>query len=482
MPIPSTVVPGVRGVRRSAVLAWLAVALATATAALAAPAAPPGGRQENAASRLIAAALADSQAAARLAELCDTCGPRLPGSAGLDCALAWALARMRADGLAAVRAETVLVPHWVRGEERAECVAPVRFPLRLLGLGGTVGTPAAGLEADLLCVRDFAELEARGGEARGRIVLFDQPWEGYGKTVQYRARGADAAARHGAVACLIRSVTGTSLANPHTGVMHYEDRADSAWTGVPMIPAAALTVEDAGRLRRLANRGLPARVRLYLGARTLPDTVSANIVGEVRGRERPDEIVLIGAHLDSWDVGTGAHDDGAGCVIVMEAARLIARLPQPPRRTLRVVLFVDEEQTQAGGRAYATLHADELARHVAALECDSGGFPPVGFSVQADSSIVARVRELAGPLATVGATEIGEGYGGVDISFIVAQGVPGIGHRVDSPHYMDYHHSPADTFDKVDARDLALSVAAVAGLAWALAEDPAPLRPPVPAP
>ena len=185
---------------------------------------------------------------------------------------------------------------------------------------------------------------------------------------------------------------------------------------------------------------------------------------------------MIGAHLDSWDVGTGAHDDGAGCVIVMEAARLLAGLPQPPRRTVRVVLYVDEESSQAGGRAYAEAHAAEISRHAAALECDSGGFPPAGFSVDGNAVQVARVAELARALAPVGAAEVKAGGSGADIAAIVALGVPGLGHRTESGPYMDYHHSPADTFDKVDPGALARNVAAVAGIAWALAEDASPLR------
>lgn len=458
----------------------VALAAFVAPAALAAAPSPPPTSEAAAPlpsiTRLLAAALADSHAWSRLGELCDLVGPRLNGSAGQARAVAWALNGLRADGLTSVRAEPVQVPHWVRGEESAECLEPLRFALPVLGLGGTVGTSSAGIEAELLAVRDFDELAARATEARGRIVLFDPPWEGYGKTVQYRSRGADAAAKHGAVACLIRSVADVSLATLHTGVMRYADRADTAWTGVPQIPAAALTVEDAGRLHHLARAGHAVRVRLSLGARTLPDTESANVVGEVRGRERPEEIVVIGAHLDSWDVGTGAHDDGAGCVIVMEAARLLARLPVAPRRTVRVVLFADEENAQTGGRAYAAAHAGELARHVAALECDSGGFAPRGFSVQGDSATVAQVRALARPLAAVGAAEVTPGGSGVDVSFIVKQGVPGLGHRVDGERYFEYHHSPADTFDKIDARDLAKNVAAVAALAWALAEDPEPLH------
>lgn len=453
--------------------------LLVALTALCAPAALPAASPpppETTMARLLATARADSHAWSRLAELCDLVGSRLNGSAGQARAVAWALAEMRADGLTAVRAEPVQVPHWVRGEESAECLAPLRYPLAVLGLGGTVGTPPGGIEAPLLAVRDFDELEARAAEARGAIVLFDPPWEGYGRTVQYRGRGADAAAKHGAVACLIRSVTDQSLATLHTGIMRYADRTDSAWAGVPRIPAAALTVEDAGRLDRLERTGHPVRVRLSLGAQTLPDAASANVVGEVRGRERPEEIVVIGAHLDSWDVGTGAHDDGAGCLIVLEAARLLARLETAPRRTVRVVLFADEENAQSGGRAYGKAHADELARHVAALECDSGGFAPVGFSVQGDSVALAQVRALAAPLAAVGADSITPGGSGVDVSFIVKQGVPGLGHRVDGSRYFAYHHSPADTFDKIDAGDLAKNVAAVAALAWALADAPAPLH------
>lgn len=426
-----------------------------------------------AAARLAEAALNSPQAYDRLGQLCDVFGPRLSGSAELADAIDWALAELRRDGFANVRGEPVMVPHWVRGEEWAWVTAPRRFRLTLLGLGGSVGTPPEGIEADLLVVSSFAELEARAAEAPGRIVLFDQGWEGYGKSVQYRSRGAVEAGRRGAVACLIRSVTGSSLATPHTGVMRYDD--DPA---VPRIPAAALTVEDAGRLRRLAERGLPVRVHLFMGARTLPDAASANVVAEIPGRELPEEIVVVSGHFDSWDAGTGAHDDAAGCIIAWEAARLLRATGLIPRRTVRLVLYADEEQTQAGGHAYAAAHAAALPRHVAALECDSGAFPPAGFSVQADSTAVAHIRELASALlAPLGASAIGPGGSGVDVSFIVKEGVIGLGHRVDAPRYFDYHHSPADTFDKVDPEALARNVAAVAVIAYLIAEDPELPRP-----
>jgi carboxypeptidase Q len=425
--------------------------------------------------RLIAAALADSAAWRRLGDLCNSVGSRLNGSEGQARAVSWAVREMRADGLADVHTERVMVPHWVRGGESGQVVSPVSFPLRLLGLGGTEGTPPAGIEAPLLVVRDFDELTARATEARGRIVLFNEAWQGYGQTVRYRARGADEAARCGAVACLIRSVTPNSLATPHTGIMRYADRADTAWAGVPRIPAAAITIENAERLQWLADAGASIRVRLRLDDRTLPDVESANVIGEVRGRDRPDQIVLIGAHLDSWDVGTGAHDDGAGCLMVLEAARLIRTLPQPPRRTIRVVLYQNEENSQSGGRGYAEDHAAELPLHVAALECDSGGFRPAGFSVTTGGDALARVARFARPLEEIGADDVTVGGSGADVAAIVKLGVPGLGERTEG-NYFDYHHSPADTFDKVDARALAQNVAAVAVLAWSLAEDPQPLR------
>ncbi len=441
------------------------------------PVAPVPGVSAATVRQLMTAALADSNAWRRLGDLCNEAGSRLNGSDGQARGVQWALKEMQADGLAGVHAEKVLVPHWVRGAESGEVLAPAPFALRLLGLGGTVGTPAEGIEADLLVVRDFDELRARAAEARGRIVLFDEPWQGYGRTVRYRGRGADEAARLGAVACLIRSVTPTSLGTPHTGIMHSADRADTAWASVPRIPAAAVTVEDASRLHWLADAGEKIRLRLRLDDRTLPDAESANVIGEVRGRENPDQIVVIAAHLDSWDVGTGAHDDGAGCLMVLEAARLIRQLPEPPRRTVRVVLYQDEENSQSGGQAYAVGHADELPRHVAALECDSGGFRPTGFSVSFDEIAVARVRQLAQPLREIGADSVAAGGSGADVAAIVKLGVPGLGERTDpAANYFDYHHSPADTFDKIDARLLAQNVAAVAVMAWSIAEDPKPLR------
>jgi carboxypeptidase Q len=337
------------------------------------------------------------------------------------------------------------------------------------GLGLSDGTGPDGIEAEILAVRDFEELEQRAAEAAGKIVLFNPPWEGYGKTVQYRTRGASQAARHGALACLVRSVTHTSLATPHTGMMHYEDDA-------PRIPAAAITIEDAGRLHRLSQRGFQPRVHLYMEAENHGETTDANVMGEIRGRERPDEIVLVGGHLDSWDVGTCAHDDGAGCVIALAAARLLKAMDLVPRRTVRVVLYTCEEMGGYGGRAYRDAHLAELDRYVAALESDSGAFPPAGFTVRADSLVIERIAAYCAPLTEVGADGVREGWSGVDIRPLTEEGVPGIGHRVHGEDYFLYHHSPADTFDKIVPEDLANNVAAVAALLYAVAEDPVSVR------
>ncbi|HET9482241.1 MAG TPA: M28 family peptidase, partial [Candidatus Polarisedimenticolia bacterium] len=271
--------------------------------------------------------------------------------------------------------------------------------------------------------------------------------------------------RMGAVAALVRSVATSSLRTPHTGAMRYTDDA-------PRIPAAAVTVEDSMLIRRLTEAGQEVRVRLQLGARTAPDRQSANVVAEIRGREAPGEIVLIGAHLDSWDVGTGAIDDGAGCVMVIETMRLIASGP-PPRRTVRAVLFANEENGLRGGRAYRDAHQGELSRHVAAVEADSGAGRALGLSVLAGAGAVDQLRAmLAGVLAPIGAARVREGRGGADISVLAPAGVPLLSLETDPARYFDWHHSMADTLDKVDPYELQHATAALAAATWILADSP----------
>jgi carboxypeptidase Q len=417
---------------------------------------------------LTAAARADGFAARILMELTDDIGPRLAGSEGMQRARAWAATVLLEAGCDAVWEEPVTVPRWVRGHEWARLTSPYAMELPMLGLGRSVGTPPEGVEAEVLTVRSFEELTARAAEVPGKIVLFAPPWEGYGPNVKFRSQGASAAGKLGAVACLIRPA-GFGQNTPHTGVMRYED-------DVARIPAASLTPEDAGRLRRLCERGKPPRVRLMMEARRLDDGPCANIFGDLRGREKPEEIVLIAAHLDSWDVGGGAHDDGGACVMMVAALKLLHDLGLQPRRTVRVGLFTSEEFGGQGGDAYVVAHRDEAALHVAALESDGGCFAPTGFSVRGSEAVVARIAELAKPLATLGAGNVEAGWTGVDIGPLVETGVPGLGLRTDNPEYFRYHHSSADTYDKVSLEDLATNIAAIAALVLAIADEPVSLR------
>ncbi|HPF36826.1 MAG TPA: M20/M25/M40 family metallo-hydrolase [Candidatus Krumholzibacteria bacterium] len=448
----------------------LAVSVLLAAVPVLAASAPPAPDLAADVARITAAAQADDHAMARMIELCDEIGPRLNGSPAMARAIDWAVAHLRADGADDARREPVLVPHWVRGAERARVLAPWSMPLPVIGLGGTVGTPPGGLEADVLVVESFEELEARRAEAAGRIVLFNMPWEGYGKTVQYRTKGADAAARHGAVGCLIRSVTQSWSSPPHTGIMRY-----AGGDTIPRIPAAAIPVRDAARMARQQARGLPVRVRLELEAEMLPNIEQGNVVADLRGREKPEEIVLVSGHFDSWDAGCGIHDDGAACVIAMEVLRQLAALDMRPRRTVRVVLWADEEMTQTGSKAYVEAHADELEKHVAAIESDSGCFAPAGWSVRGDSLTVAAVAELAAHLEPLGASAVSEGWAGVDVRALNELGVPGVGHRVHNDDYFLYHHSPDDTVDKIDPDHVKANVAALTAMVWMLAEREDPL-------
>jgi carboxypeptidase Q len=419
------------------------------------------------AGRIIGAALTSDFAYRRLAHLTDRIGHRLSGSENLRRAIDWALSEMRRDGLDNVRAEKVMVPHWVRGRESLELIGPERRTLPMLGLGGSVATPPAGLTAEAVVVRGFDELDALGERVRGKVVVYNVPFTTYGATVQYRGAGASRAARYGAVAALVRSVTPTSLQTPHTGALRYaEDQ--------PRIPAAAVTIESAELLQRMYDRGERPAVRLSMEARLLPDAESANVVAELRGSERPEEIVLVSGHFDSWDVGQGAHDDGGGCVAAWEAARLLQSLNLRPRRTIRVVLYTNEENGLRGGNAYRDAHRDELARHVLAIESDSGVYRPVGFGLddQAPPQARADVREILKLLSGLRADRLGADGGGADIGPIMREGVLGMSLDVDGTHYFDIHHTEADTLDKVDPQEFAACVAAMAVMAYVVADMP----------
>jgi len=428
-------------------------------------------RHRAAAAKIIGAALTSDRAYSRLAHLTDHIGNRLSGSQNLEHAIEWAVAEMKRDGLDNVRAEKVMVPHWVRGEESLEMLTPVARKLQMLGLGNSIATPADGISAEVVVVRSFAELDRLGEQVRGKIVVYNVPFTNYGATVVYRLQGASQAARYGAVAALVRSITPVSLQTPHTGAMSYDPN-------LPKIPVAAVTIEGAEFLQRMNDRGDHPTLRLKMEAKFLPDAESANVVAEIKGSERPDEIVLISGHFDSWDVGQGAHDDGGGCIVAWEAVRLLKELGLKPRRTIRVVLYTNEENGLRGGNAYRDAHRAEIARHIFAIESDSGVYRPEGFGLVATAPLQVRanLQEIAKLLSGIDANRIAADGGGADIGPIMLEGVVGASLDVEGSHYFDIHHTPADTLDKVNPRELALCVATMAVMAYTVADLPEPLK------
>jgi carboxypeptidase Q len=418
------------------------------------------------AARLIGEAVGDGFAWRRLSVLTDSIGHRLSGTPQLDRAIDWAVQEMKRDGLENVHTEKAMVPRWVRGSESAEIVEPVRHAIVMLGLGGSVATPPAGIQADVFVVRSFEELDANAARARGAIVLFNAAFTTYGETVRFRSAGASRAARHGAVAALVRSIGPPGLRLPHTGAMQYA--ADA-----PKIPTAAITTEDADRLQRLSDSGARVVVQLKMEAHFEADVESANVVGEIRGREKPDEIVVVGGHLDSWDVGAGATDDGGGCIVTWEALRIMKKLGLRPRRTVRVVLWTNEENGGRGGLAYRDDHRAELAKHVMMLESDGGVFRPLGFGFTGSDRARQTVAAIATLLRGLGADQIGPAGGGADIGPSVLEGkIPSMSLDVDGSKYFLIHHTPADTVDKIDPVEMAKCAAAVAVMAYVVADLP----------
>jgi len=309
-------------------------------------------------------------------------------------------------------------------------------------------------------------MRVRGAEARGRIVLFNVPYNGYSETVTYRTGGARTAAQYGAVAALVRSVGPIGLRTTHTGSVSYA-------SGQPQIPAAAVSIEDANRIARLAVRGRSVRMRLVLESRYEPDAESANVVGEIRGREKPNEIVLLGGHLDSWDVGTGASDDGVGCIVTWEALRLMKKLGIRPRRTVRIVLFSNEENGLRGAAAYAEKHGATAADHVFALESDSGVFAPAALGFSGSAAARAVMLQIGSLLAPLDFPEITAGGGGADIGPIAQAGnVPTMAYLGDAARYFVIHHSAADTVERIAPEEVSRAAAAIAVVSYAVAEMP----------
>jgi hypothetical protein len=440
---------------------------------------------------LLARGSVQTEAYEELVELCDDIGPRLSGSKALDRAVRWAALKMEEDGLV-VEKQPVDVPHWVRGAESGRIEAPVNEPLEVLGLGMTVPTPEGGITAQVVVARDWEALEALGRKGvEGRIVLYDPPWEGYGNTVAYRYAGADRAAALGAKAVLLRSVTTGSLHTPHTGMLSYE--GDEEGKDKAKIPAAAIPTEAADRMRRWWDRGRMIEVTLSLQSERKPDAPSANVVGSVLGGEKPDEVVLLGCHLDSWDVGTGPQDDGAACVAAMEAVAQIHQIAKErgvkPKRTIRAVLFTNEENGVAGGKAY--VEANQELDHVVLIESDTGmggtlgfrvdaGLPKGGDNTKAAEPLIDGLAEMLAPLATIDVDDLEPGFAGADVGpMLRAHGGLGLGVMHDMSEYWLIHHTDADTIDKIDPADLQTEVAALAAAAWIFANAeslPVPTR------
>ena len=455
-------------IRRTFLAAGAAACVAAPSNAQRIPAPDPAAAAAQ--GRLIDAAMKDSAAWERLALMVDTYGNRPSGSKRLEDALDWIVAQMKKDGLDNVHTEPVMVPHWERGAESVVMLSPRLDTLHMLGLGLSVGTPPAGITAPVLVVTSFADLRAHAAEARGKIVLYDvafdttkTPFEAYGGAVIYRGVGADSAQQFGAVAMLVRSVTPVSLRSPHTGALR--PAADST----KRIPAAALSVEDAMMLHRMQARGQKVTLTLKMGAHMLPPAPSRNVVAEVRGTERPNEVVIVSGHIDSWDVGQGAMDDGGGAVASWEAVRLIKQLGLHPRRTVRVILWTNEESGLAGGRAYAEAHKAEFKDIVLAMESDNGVFAPKGFQVAGGDSLIPSLRAVIAPLARVGVTTVSKGESEADVSPMFAAGVPVGSVDTDASRYFWYHHTQADTPDKLDPRAMAAVVATLAAVAYGTA-------------
>jgi len=422
-------------------------------------------------------ALADSTALELVRSLTAEVGPRFAGTPGDRAAVEWALAAMKRLGLENVRAEPVTIPRWIRGEESGRIVSPHPQDMVLLALGGSVGTPAEGITAEVVGFETLEAIEGLPeGALEGKIAFINQTMErardgsGYGQTVRSRSRGPSAAARKGAVALLIRSVATGTDRFAHTGATRYEE-------GVPRIPAAALAIPDANVLATQLAAGSPVTFHLFLGSRRLGDGLSANVIGEIPGREEPDEIVLLGAHLDSWDVGQGAHDDATGVATVMAAARLIGILPRAPRRTVRVVLFAHEEFGLSGAKAYAERYVESLDRHQLATESDFGAGRIWRFATRIHPLDLPAIEALTPLLEPLGIEWFeNTGRGGADLRPSREQGVPVADLTPDGTYYFDYHHTENDTFDKVVPEDLAQNVAAMTSLAWFAAEMSESLR------
>jgi hypothetical protein len=462
---------------------WITLAAAcAATAALLVPAsARVHGEEVSAyqgvAVRLLQTGLREQGAYATLKKLLSV-GPRLTGSAQAEAAVRLMSEQMTALGFDRVRTEPVVVGHWVRGaveEGRILSKKAGAIPVKVRALGNSVATPAGGLTAGIVEVHSLAEVAKLGDTARGKIVFFNgamdptllDTFSAYGRAVPQRSAGAAAAATVGAVAVVVRSLSLIVNDDPHTGTMSYDP-------AVPKIPAVTISTAAADRLDAVLQSDPEAQLYIRTSSAQLAPVTSHNVMGELTGSEKPDEVIVVGGHVDSWDLSVGAHDDGAGCAQSIEALRLLRELGLKPKRTIRAVLYMDEENGGTGGHDYAMSENRKAERHIAAIETDRGGFLPIGMGVGAKGEAFDRIKAWEPLLQEMGLQWIRPGGGGEDVGPLAESGTVLISLVPDSQRYFDIHHSGSDTLDKVNARELQLGANAMALMAYLLSEEGLP--------
>lgn len=422
--------------------------------------------------RIYNEALSNGKSYEWLRHLTKQIGPRLSGSDGAQKAVDWTKQVMEKEGFDRVFLQEVMVPHWVRGakEEAYIHVGKQKTTVPIAALGGSVATAPTGVEAQVIEVKSFPELRALGAEkVKGKIVFFNRPmdptklntFEAYGGAVDQRANGATEAAKLGAVGAIVRSMSNRHDDQPHTGGTRYG-------TGVPLIPTAAISTNGADLLSRSLTENPSLTFYFKQNCETLPDAKSYNVVGEIKGSEKPDEIIVVGGHLDSWDLAEGAHDDGSGCVQSMDVLRIMKALGIKPKRTLRAVMFMNEENGLRGGIKYADLAKQNNEKTIAAIESDEGGFTPRGFGIVGTPEQRTKAMRWTPLLAPYGLTDIGPGSGGADIGPLAQTGTVLFGFKPDSQRYFDYHHTPVDRFEAVSQRELELGAASMAALTYLL--------------
>ncbi|HLO46173.1 MAG TPA: M28 family peptidase [Leadbetterella sp.] len=416
-------------------------------------------------------ALSNGQAYQNLRFLCKNIGPRLSGSVGAQKAVEYTQKLMKDYGFENVVLQDVMVPHWVRGakEEAYFVLNGKKTKVAIAALGGSVATPKAGLLAEVIEIKDFKELKEAGeAKIKGKIVFFNRPmdptklntFEAYGGAVDQRGGGASQAAQYGAVGVIVRSMNLRDDDFPHTGSMRY--------AGGGMIPAAAISTNSANLLSNTLKVKPNLQFYFKQNCETLADAPSFNVLSEIKGTEKPEEIIVIGGHLDSWDLAEGAHDDGTGCMQSIEVLRIMNALGYKPKRTIRAVMFMNEENGLRGGTVYADVAEKKKEKHVYAIESDSGGFTPRGFGIVGTQSQIQDIAQFKNLLSPYGLHEIGKGSGGADIGPLAKTGTVVIGFKPDSQRYFDYHHASNDTLETVNKRELELGAASMAALVYLL--------------